>query len=427
MPDERSAENPAVPLSSLADGDTYDALTGGGSTSSGVKVTRDKTLGLSAIWRGVNLIAGDVGRHAFRVYQYDGAGMVPDRAHQAALVMRRPNDMMTPFTFRQTLQAHALLDGNGYSYIQRDEAARPIELLPLDPSRTWPVRVGGVLWYVFETDYPVKGRRRTKGMVKIPAADMLHIKGLGFDGLCGYGVVQILRETIGGAIASRDYGTRFFKNDGRPGVVLEVPAGMKEAAVTNLRESWSKMHEGLANAHRTAILRDGVKLVPLGAANARDAQLLENREFDSREIANVLGVPPHKLGDPSKTAYNSLESENQGYQEDTLDRWFVSWEQEADSKLLTEEEKANESHCCKFDARPISRVALAARGSYYSQAIMNGWLNRDEVRGYENLNPIPGGKGKDYDRPVNTQPISNVPAPTVPQPTSEADAATIPP
>ena len=111
-----SAENPAVPLSSIADGDDiYDALTGSGSTGSGVKVTRKTALGLSAVWRGVNLIAGDVGRHSFRVYRYDGAGLTPDPAHQAALVMRRPNEYMTPFTFRQTIQAHALLSDNGYA------------------------------------------------------------------------------------------------------------------------------------------------------------------------------------------------------------------------------------------------------------------------------------------------------------------------
>lgn len=415
-----SAENPAVPLSSLADGDIYDALTGGGESASGVRVTRNKALGLSAIWRGVNLIAGDVGRHPFRVYRYDGVGMVPDTRHQAALVMRRPNDMMTPFTFRQTLQAHALLDGNGYAYIVRDLDARPIELLPLDPGRTWPVRANGVLWYVFETDYPVPGRRRNaKNMVRIPSADMLHIKGLGFDGLCGYGVVSILKEPIGGAIASRDYGGRYFRNDGRPGLVLEVPPGMKPEAIKNLRESWDKLHTGVENAHRVAILRDGVKMVPRGGATAKDSQLLENREFDTREIANVLGVPPHKLGDPSKTAYNSLESENQGYQDDTLDRWFVAWEQESDSKLLTEEEKAAESHCCKFDARPIARVNLQARGDYYSKAIQAGWLSRDEVRGYENLNPIPGGAGATWDRPVNTVPV-NTPAPIDSQPTGAA-------
>lgn len=422
-----SAENPAVPLSSIADGDDmFDTLTGG-KTASGARVNRKTALGLSAVWRGVNLIAGDVGRHPFRVYRYDGAGLVADPRHQAARVMRRPNDYMTPFTFRQTLQAHALLSGNGYAYIVRDLAdGRPLELLPLDPDRTWPVRANGVLWYVSQSDSPVPGRRRNaKLFVKVPATDMLHVKGLGFDGLTGYPVLRILRETFGGAIASRDYGARFFRNDGSPGIALQCPAAMKETAVTNLRESWTRLHVGFDNAHRPAILRDGVTIGTVPKASAREAQLLENRSFDAREIANVLGVPPHKLGDPSRTAYNSLESENDGYHEDTLDRWFIAWEQEADWKLLTEEEKEQESHCCKFDPRPISRVPLSQRGAYYSQAITGGWLSPDECRAYENLNPRPDGKGGVFAMPANLMPVTpaDPPAPTEPTDPPAADPA----
>ena len=417
-----SAENPAVPLSTLADGDTYDALTGDTSNASGVKVTRNRALGHSAIWRGVNLIAGDVGRHPFRVYRYNGSGLSDDPRHQAARVMRRPNDYMTPFTFRQTLQAHALLSGNGYAYIFRDPDARPLELLPLDPERTWPIRVNGELWYVSECGEPVPGKRRnSRGMVRIRATDMLHIKGLGFDGLCGYPVMRILRETIGGALAARDYGARYFRNNATPGIVLEVPAGMKDGAISVLRSSWAELHQGVNNAHRPAILRDGVKLAQW-AANAKDAQLIENRDFDNRDVANILGVPPHKVGDPSRTAYNSLESENQAYQEDTLGRWFCGWEQEADCKLLTELEKNTETHCCRFDPRPLSRVGLATRGAYYAQALMNGWLNIDEVRGFENLNPLPNGVGQVYRVAVNLAPAVAAPAPaptTEPAPTTD--------
>ncbi len=403
-----SVENPAVPLSSIGDGDDmYDTLTGGEATGAGVKVSRKIALGLSSIWRGVNLIAGDIGRHSFRVYRYEGSGLTPDPRHQAARVMRRPNQWMTPFTFRQTLQAHALLSGNGYAYILRDKNSRPLELLPLDPDQTWPVRVNGALWYCTQmSDAAVGVGRPSKSLVKIPSTDVLHIKGLGFDGLVGYPVLRVLRETLGAAVAARDYGARYFRNDASPGVVIQVPAGMPDKAIENLRKTWGALHTGFKDAHKIAILRDGVTLANYSKASARDAQMLENRQFDAREVANVLGVPPHKVGDPSRTAYNSLESENQGYQEDTLDRWFVSWEQETDAKLLTEIEKDNETHTCKFDPRPLARVSLSERGAYYSQAIQIGWLSRDEVRAFENLNPIAGGLGDTFDRPVNTAPLA---------------------
>jgi HK97 family phage portal protein len=420
-----SAENPAVPLSSIADGsDIYDALTGGEKSQTGVKVTALKALGLSAVWRGVNLIAGDIGRHAFGVYRYtSGEAKVPDRLHPAARVMRKPNDYMTPFTFRQTLQAHALLHGNGFAYILRSEDdGAPLQLLPLDPARTWPVRCNGELWYVTESSEPIPGKRRgARNWVKMRCTDVIHIKGLGFDGLTGYPVIRILRETIGGALASRDYGGRYYKNDASPGVILEVPAGMKTEAINNLRESWARIHEGWRNAHRPAILRDGVKLVPFMKATARDAQMLESRSFDAREVANILGVPAHKVGDPSRTAYNSLESENDGYREDTLNNWFTVWEQECDSKLLTEAEKASETHCHKFDPQQFSGVPLAQLAAFCSTMFNIGAMNQDETRGIFNMNPLPDGKGRRYMVPVNLAPVPATapapdPAPTEPNP-----------
>lgn len=408
-----SLENPAVPLSAITQGDEiYEALMGEATvTASKVRVTRNKALGYSAIWRGVNLISGDVGRLPFWVYRRNKPGKEADNGHGSVRVLRRPNDFMTPFTFRQTLQAHALLDGNGYAYIVRDRDGRPTELIPLNPDAgvTFPARINGTLLYVTHID----GEPQV-----LPAADVLHIKGLGSDGMAGYSVIRILAETIGGALAARDYGARYFANDGRPGVVIEVPAGMSEQAVKTLRDSWERRHTGLRNAHRVALLRDGCRLSTY-TANAKDAQLLENRDFDAREIANVLGVPPHKLGDASRTAYNSLESENQSYHDDTLDRWLIAWEQEWDAKLLTEGEKESDSHTFEFSRQALLRTNLSARGSYYLQAITNGWLSPDEVRGFENLNPIPGGGGATYYRPANVFPMesqTNDPAPKQPPP-----------
>lgn len=418
-----SIENPAVPLSSIVEDDAmYDTLTGGEHSHGGVKVSARKALGLSSVWRGVNLISGDIGRYPFTLYRYmPGTGLAkqPDILHPAARVMRRPNDYMTPFTFRETLQAHALLYGNGYAYIVRsDFDGAPLELLPLDPARTWPVRAGGELWYLSQVAEPLPGKRRKKNSyVKIRSTEMLHIKGLGFDGLCGYSVLKIMRETLGGAIAARDYGGRYFKNDASPGVVIQVPAGMPERAIANLRQTWDALHIGFRNAHKIAILRDGVTLANYSKATAKDAQMLESRAFDAREVANVLGVPPHKLGDPSRTAYNSLESENQSYREDTLSRWFAVWEQECFSKLLTESEKAAGTHGFYFDPQPLSSVPLSQRGAYYSQAITGGWLAPDEARAYENLNPRLDGTGGGFSRPLNTAPTK----PTAPDVTPAAD------
>lgn len=421
-----SVENPAVPLSeAFEDTDGYDLLAGGGNVA-GTKVNRSRVLGYSSVWRAVNLISSGVGRLPIEVYRWiEPRGVVmgrrPDYEHPARRVLRRPNEYTTPIVFRKTIQSHALIEGNGYAYIVRDLAARPVELLILDPRRTWPVRVNGELWYVSECGDPIPGKRRRFGLVKIPCADVLHIQGLGSDGLCGYPVFRLLRETFGAALAARDYGARFFGNDGRPGIALVVPAGMKDTTVDHLRGSWERLHKGLNNAHRAAILRDGVTLQTFGAG-AKDAQLLENRVFDAREISNVFGVPSHKLGDPSGAAYSSRESENQSFLDDTLDDWLVTWEQELALKLLTEFEKEAESHVIEFGRRALLRTDAAGRSTYYNGAIQSGWLSRDEVREEEGYNPIPGGKGAEFVLPVNVAPAP-APAATPAQSTIDTPAA----
>src|SRR5262249_41008309 len=143
------------------------------------------------------------------------------------------------------------MEGNGYAYIVRDGAARPLELIVMDPRRVTPVRANGVLWYVYEFQ---TGERR-----KIPYTDVLHIRGFSFDGLIGYNLIHKACESIGHALAMQTYGSVFFKNNAQPRIVLETPNKLKEGTAKNLRESWERLYAGLENAHRTAILEEGLK------------------------------------------------------------------------------------------------------------------------------------------------------------------------
>jgi HK97 family phage portal protein len=162
-----------------------------------------------------------------------------------------------------------------------------------------------------------------------------------------------------------------------------------------MRESWERIHKGIDNAHKVAILQEGTTYTGF-AANASDAQLLENREFDAREVANIFGVPTHKLGDPSKVAYNSLEQENQSYYDDTLSRWLRLWADECGDKLLSDREKLAESHCIDFDYQELARADLAAQTAYASAALQYGWENIDGIRAMFGKNPIADGSGQAY-------------------------------
>jgi HK97 family phage portal protein len=392
----RSIENPAVPLSMAhLDDDLVDALTGavGGKTSSGIRINRRKALGYSAVWRAVNLISRKIAALPIKVFKASGPGKEVDKSHPAyKLLRRRPNQYMTAVVFKETLQSHALLRGNGYAYVFRDADARPVELLILNPEMTWPIRVNGVLSYITEIQVDDQGQTERR---RLRAEDVIHIRGLGFDGLTGYDVISILRETLAKAIATREHGSRFFSNNAKPNLALEFPAGMKDAAVTSVINGWERMNKGLENAHKIGILREGVKLHPF-STNARDSQLTENLAFDAMDIANVFGLPPRKLGLDQGGGYNSLFEENQSVHDDTLDPWCVTWEEELDSKLLTQAEQETESHSCLFVRNAVMRSNPDQRASFYEKMVENGLMNPDEARALEDMNPMPDGVGQKF-------------------------------
>lgn len=389
----RSLENPSTPLSAPDDW-LGDAL-GSFKASSGVRVNRETALTYSPIYKGVSLIAGDVGKLPMHVDRIEARGRIRHVEHPAYALLRwKPNDAMTASQFKETLQGHAILDGNGYAYIWRDGAGRPIELSILAPRQVTPVRYNGVLWYVYQF---LDGETR-----KLPYTDILHIKGFSFDGLVGYNLVHKARESIGWGMAMQTYGSVFFRNNATPRVVLEHPGRMRAEAATNLRTSWERLHAGLENAHRTAVLEEGMKAQIL-SISAKDAQLLEGMKFSLVDVANWLKLPPHKVGADITTAYASLEQENQAYLDDCLDLWLVKWEEECWDKLLTEREKRSMALEVRFDRKQLVRANLSERTVFYTAMMQWGAYSPNDVLMAEGENPQPGDLGDVYYRPLNMQ------------------------
>lgn len=387
----RSIENPSTPLSAPDDW-LGDAL-GSFKSSAGTRVNRETAITLSAMWRGVNLISRDTGKLPTVVEKRAGAGWERAVTHPAySLLRHKPNDAMTAMVFKQTLQGHALLDGNGYGYIWRLGSGAPSELTVLAPRQVTPVRANGQLWYVYQF---LDGSMR-----KLPAEDVIHIKGFSYDGLIGYNLVHKARESLGGAMARETYGNIFFRNSSRPSVVLQTPKSLSEKARKNLAESWERLYSGLENAHRTAILEEGLTAKEL-TINARDSQLAQMMKMDLIHVANFLCIPVHKVGGEGRTAYNSLEQENQAYLDEGLDPWLVSHEEEYRDKLLTEEEKATDSHRVRFERKELLRANLEARGNYYVRGRQWGWLTANDIHQEEGMNPVEGDAGDTYLLPLN--------------------------
>ena len=279
---------------------------GGGKSSSGVVVSKRAALGYSAVWRSVSLIAGDVGKVPLNMYKRttDGRGKTRASDQKAHRLMRwRPNSEQTALSFREQVQADSLLHGNGYAFIDRLGDGSVHELRWLDPTRTNPERKDGTLRYVHKEP---DGKA-----IPIPAENVFHLKGLCDDGMVGYSVLSVARETLGLGIAARDFGSRFFGNNSIAPLVFETDMPTTDDQRIKVRNEWERMQGG-GNQHRTAVLPRGYRPKTISIP-ADDAQLLETRELSTREIANFFGVPPHKLGDTTRTSFSSLEQENLSY------------------------------------------------------------------------------------------------------------------
>ena len=391
--DQRSLENPSTKLSDPDDW-LWDAL-GATKSATGQRIGRKEALTYAAFWRGVSLISRDVAKIPAKTFerQADGGKEVATGHPSYPLIRRRANSETTAFQFRQTLQSHAMLHGNGYAFIDRSRRnGNPLQLIQLDPTSVSVVRVSGRLWYIVRI--PVE--RDELGSVtvwqerKVDPSEMFHIRGLGWDGLVGYDVLTYARETLGMGLAAREYGARFFGNNAQPSLILEAPAGMNKQAADHIRNNWNDMKQGLENAHKTAILWEGLTAKVL-SPTARESQLQELRGFEIREIANIIGVPPHKLGDDAKSSFASIEQEDQRYLDEALDPWLCTWEDECNSKLLTEREIASESHFIEFVRGAIVSVDHKTKIESALAELNSGGLTENQYMAMMNRPSVPNG------------------------------------
>jgi hypothetical protein len=258
---------------------------------------------------------------------------------------------------------------------------------------------------------------KPENLRSISPDDMFHLKTLSWDGLMGHRTITKARDSIGSGMAAERWGATYFRNGAAPSVVIEHPGRLTEQATINIARSWERKYSGIERSHLPAVLQEGMKVNPF-SNNAADAQLLEMLNFKLRDVANWFGVPAHKLGDVASRSYASIEQENQDYLQSCLERWLVTWEEECWHKLLSEDEKAAESHEIAFLRRDLIRGDSTARGTYYHNGMQDGWLCPDDVRELEDLEPIPNGLGRTFLRPLNMQEAT----PPATTPTDRAEA-----
>ncbi|WBW49423.1 phage portal protein [Peptoniphilus equinus] len=298
------------------------------------------------------------------------------------LLHDEPNEEMTSFVFRETLMTHLLLWGNAYAQIIRNGRGEVINLYPLMPNKMTVMRSeDGEIFYKY------KHKNEDVYLLK---EHILHIPGLGFDGLIGYSPITMAKNAIGMAMACEEYGASFFQNGAQPGGVLEHPGIIKNPQ--RVRESWNKAFQGPQNANKVAVLEEGMKYQPIAIAPS-EAQFLETRKFQINEIARIFRIPPHMIGDLEKSSFSNIEQQSLEFVKYTLDPWIVRWEQSLERSLLTKKEK--ESYFIKFNLDGLLRGDYESRMNGYAVGRQNGWMSANDIRELENLDRILAEEGGD--------------------------------
>lgn len=371
-------------------GSSYSFYMGG--SSAGKNVNERSAMQMTAVYSCVRILAEAVAGLPLHLYRYkeDGGKERAIDNNLYHLLHDEPNKEMSSFIFRETLMTHLLLWGNAYAQIIRNGKGEVVALYPLMPNKMQVDRdENGELYYIY-TRSSDEAKTMEGVTVYLTPRDVLHIPGLGFDGLVGYSPIAMAKNAIGLAIATEEYGAKFFANGAAPSGVLEHPGTIKDPS--RLRENWNSTFGGSANSGKVAVLEEGMKYTPI-SISPEQAQFLETRKFQIDEIARIFRVPPHMVGELEKSSFSNIEQQSLEFVKYTLDPWVIRWEQSLSRALLNEDEKRK--YFFKFNLEGLLRGDYESRMSGYAVARQNGWMSANDIRELENMDKIPAEDGGD--------------------------------
>ncbi|VTY18617.1 phage portal protein [Streptococcus agalactiae] len=363
-----------------------------GRTTSGKNVNEMTALQTTAVYACVRILAEAIASIPIHVYKHTDEGKEQDVNHQLYYLLHdEPNPDMTSFVFRETLMSHLLIWGNAYAQIIRDGRGQVLALYPLLPDRVSVKRDDkGELYYVYQRSEEDNPNFKDKGNIILKKSEVLHVPGLGFDGLIGYSPIAMAKNAVGMTLATEEYGASFFANGANPGGVLEHPGILKDPS--KVRESWNQVYQGTNNSHKVAVLEEGMSYKTIGIP-PNEAQFLETRKFQINEIARLYRIPPHMVGDLEKSSFSNIEQQSLEFVKYTLDPWVVRFEQSFQKALLLPDEK--KTYFIKFNVDGLLRGDYQSRMNGYAIGRQNGWLSTNDIRRLEDMNPLSKEEGGD--------------------------------
>lgn len=365
-------------------------------TAAGVHVNHKNSLEQSTVFACVRVLSETVAGLPFVLYRRRDRGKERATDHPLFPILRYlPNTEMTAFELKETLMGHVATWGNAYAEIEFNNGGRVRGLWPLRPDKMKVVRRDGLLWYIYTLPNGTP--------VELPFQRIMHIRGLGFDGVVGYDPISMARQAIALAMATEEFGSRFFSNGAEMGMTLSHPGLLSKEAGDRLVKSVEKRHQGLSNAHRIMVLEEGLKAEKIGIP-PENAQFLETRKFQVPEIARFYRMPLHKINYLEQATFSNIEHQSIEFVTDTIDPWCIRWEQAVYRDLLTPSER--QQYFAEYLVDALLRGDTESRYQAYAVGRQNGWLSANDIRERENMNPVEGGDV--YLVPLNMIPANEV-------------------
>jgi HK97 family phage portal protein len=380
----------------------------GSESLSGEQVNEYTALNYSAVYNAISLISGTIGALPLHLMQKKGdKKRIADDRVMYRVMHDEWNPYITAMAGRETLMSHVLSWGNGYAEKVFNGYGELVQLWPITPDRVTPEMRDGSLVYRIRVD--------SKDII-MPREKILHVPGLGFDGLVGYSVIAMARKSIGLSMAMETFGSTYFGNGTHPGMIVEHPGQLSPQAHTNLKNSLTETYSGLGKAHRMMLLEDGMKVQKI-TIDPEDSQFLESRQFQIPEIARWFNLPPHKLKDLTKSSFSNIESEQISFVTDSILPWLVRLEANYNMQLLNASDKSLSGHgrlYFKHIVEGLLRGDAASRSAYYAVMLDKGVMSINEVREKEDLDPVKGGDI--HLVPLNMTTLENAGKPPEPPP-----------
>tara|TARA_R110000744_G_scaffold4042_3_gene14925 strand:+ start:666 stop:1886 length:1221 start_codon:yes stop_codon:yes gene_type:complete len=372
-----------------------------GLSNTGVAVNQDTSLTYSAVFACVRVLSESVASLPIDIIKDVNGDKTVDKDHPVyKLLAQRPNNYMTSFTWRQILMTNLVLNGNSYFNIIRDTSARPVSLEYI-PSENVDVKLqGGEIFYEIKEGGDGFGPTVESKIIKHD--DMLHFQGLSYDGIKGRSVIETHRDSFGLSIAANKYGGAYYGNASSPSGILSHPGKLSKEAADRLKFSWNSSYgNGPMNAHKTAILEEGMSFKPV-SMNPEDADFLNTRKFQVTEIARIFRVPPHMIGDLDRATFTNIEQQGIDFLTHTLRPYLINLEEELERKLFRENEQ--DTYKIMFNANGMLRGDSEARAKFYKDMSSIGVLSINDIRRMENMNDI-GSDGDKHYYALNYAPI----------------------